>query len=124
MDERGAVPARTYSAPVTVDEIFAEEVPLSTDGITEDGNPPAAADKYGREPFEVYAADNPAGADAVALAHQHARQLAGKLARHQHMVALDAAIGLHQAFGQLAALGAPVQAGCRQHGQRQQQGNQ
>lgn len=65
-----------------------------------------------------------AGADAVALAHQHARQLAGKLARHQHMVALDAAIGLHQAFGQLAALGAPVQAGGRQHGQRQQQGNQ
>lgn len=66
MDERGAVPARTYSAPVTVDEIFAEEVPLSTDGVTVDGNPPAVADKYGREPFEVYAAENLAGADAVA----------------------------------------------------------
>lgn len=66
MDERGAVPVRMTSAPVTVDEIFAEEVPLSTDGITADGNPPAAADKYGREPYEVYAADNLVGADAVA----------------------------------------------------------
>ncbi len=43
MDERGAVPVRTYSAPVTVDEIFAEEVPLSSDGIAGD-NPLSAAD--------------------------------------------------------------------------------
>ncbi|SKH53597.1 Uncharacterised protein [Mycobacteroides abscessus subsp. massiliense] len=42
MDERGAVPARVTTARVTEDEIFAEEVPLSSDGIAGD-NPPTAA---------------------------------------------------------------------------------
>lgn len=42
-DERGAAPARTTSTRVTEDQIFAEEVPLSADGIA--GNNPPTADE-------------------------------------------------------------------------------
>lgn len=48
MDERGAAPARVTTTRVTEEEIFAEEVPLSSDGIVGD-NPPTAqeAPRYG-----------------------------------------------------------------------------
>lgn len=60
-DERGAVLVKVK--PVTVDEIFAEEVPLSSDGIVSD-NPPTAAEVRAHAPQdapEPAAPETPAG---------------------------------------------------------------
>lgn len=60
MDERGAAPVKV--APVTVDEIFAEEVPLSADlGGTVAANPPAASDIPAKDIQANVTPETPAG---------------------------------------------------------------
>lgn len=56
MAERGAAPARVHTARVTEAEIFAEEVPLSSDGTARD-NPPTAP----QDAPETAAPETPAG---------------------------------------------------------------
>jgi hypothetical protein len=68
MDERGAVPARVQNAPVTVDEIFAEEVPVPDPEPATSGSDNSAKDFQADVTPETPAGDEDPGAEQPAPA--------------------------------------------------------